>query len=952
MTMPKIVGRLSAVIGIALFASTANAAPPPADTVIGNQAAATYESGGRSFSVQSNVVETVINEVYGIDIEADQTKSGAPGGFVFFPHIVTNNGNTEDVINLATDQAGGAGPDDFTFSSLVIYADIDEDGVPDNLTEIIATPALASGGTFGIVVRAQLPATVTNGESSDFSITATSQGDNTQTDVNVDTVTSTTGSVMDLIKNQTLQNDADGDGVFSQGDTVRVTFTYQNNGIADATDVLITDLLPAQNVDGAPITLTYVAGSGRWSDSGALALTDVNSDPGEQTNGQGHSISYDFDDTTPNTVTAGIDVVPAGRSGTLTFDYVITAAPGGTFINFGTVSANGDGPTDSNDSLITIGSTFDLTIADAEALTPSAIGDAVGDDDGTNLGGITSGTDDDATLNDIVDESTDVFPGQSLAFAFVVTNHSDATDTITLNVANNSFPNGTVFDLVGADGVAPLVGNTITLPASDGAPGGDDVEVIQVIARLPLTTPVTAAPANFDAVITASSSNSPGTTNAAQLLFSGAVLAPPVDLENTVCTGAAPCATGNGNVDNGGSPWNTVAVSPGDTAVFGLRVTVEAGAPANAFDLQASTDQTFGSTTLPAGWIVEFFDTSGNQMTSTGTLSPTPGSSASIDFEARVTVPASAAALPSQNVYFRAVSPTNGASDVKLDAVTVNEIADVSIQGDVSVQAAPGGIVVISHTITNNGNSTVTGGAISISGTGPAGNETDGLSDDPFTDGGMAAALYYDANNDGVLDAADPLIADISQIPGGLAPGGQARVFVRVQVPSTASTGLIETGDVAVGVSLTTASGTVTDSVPANNEVTDTVTVVSGDVALLKEQALDVACDGTADGAFTVVTQNAEPGYCVAYRITAENTGSDDAENVVIYETTPDFTTYATCGGACGAEYSVNGGAGTAVSVAPADGGTGAITTTAPNAGFILAPGGRAILTFTVRIDN
>ena len=251
---------------------------------------------------------------------------------------------------------------------------------------------------------------------------------------------------------------------------------------------------------------------------------------------------------------------------------------------------------------------------------------------------------------------------------------------------------------------------------------------------------------------------------------------------------------------------------------------------------------------------MQFFNSVGAQISNSGLI--TAGASA--DIEARVVVPADAtpALTPGQSIYFRAISPTTGVSDTKLDAVIVNEIVDVSIQSNGSVQAAPGGIVDVAHTLTNNGNSTITDGLISIT--------------DPFT--GMAATLFYDTNNNGALDAGDPVIDNINDIAGGLASGATARIFVRVQVPATIVAGVVEQGTITVASALTSASGAVVDGTTANNAVIDTITIVSGDLTLLKEQALDAACDGVADGAFTQSQQAADPGNCIMYRITATNT--------------------------------------------------------------------------------
>jgi len=913
-----------AVSALALIAAAATAAPPPADTVIGNQAAATYESGGETFTVQSNLVETVVNEVYGLDLTNDQTKNGAPGGFVFFPHTITNNGNTDDVFDLTTATAGGT--DNFALTNVEVFPDADQDGVPDSLTPIAITPAVLAGETFGVVIRATVPASANPNEVTDFTLTATSQNDATQTQTNTDIVDITTDGIIDVQKDQVLAADADGDGAFSIGDTVSVTLTYSNTGIGDATGVILTDDLPIANDNGDPITLTYSVGSGIWSDAPGTVLTEAAGNV-EATNGQGTSLEFEFDGTT--LVTAELDTVQAGRSGSVSFDYVITAAPDGQFENIASVTTDTQSPTTSNGSPINVAPTAIFVLADAAA-TAATPGSGI---DGANLnGGDASTTDDDAAQDDNTTDTDDAYLGQSVAFDLVLTNLGNATDTFSIDVTNTDFPVGTIFDIVSSDGTTPLVGDEVLVPAGSATH-------IQVIARFPTDqAAAVAGPADFDAVITATSQADPALTNTTGVAFDGALLAAPVDLENTDGAGTITGGTGNGAVDDGGDPWNTVTLRPGETATFPLRISVAAGAPANSFDLLASTAGSFASTSLPTGWAVTFYDSAGAQVTNTGALVPTTGAAAVYDYEARVQVPAGEApvAAPGQNIYFRAESPSNGASDSKLDAVIVSEVVDLQIEADTLVQAAPGGTAVIAHTITNLGNSEVTGGSLTLGAT------------DPFTDEGMTASVYHDTNGDGVFDAGDQLITDISDIPGGIAAGDQARVFIRVQAPSTTALGVVETGDLVIGDQLTTPSGTVSDEDLSNNSVLDTISIVSGDVSVSKLAAVDEDCDGTPESAFSPAAQPADPGACITYQVTADNTGSTDADAVIITDATPAWTTYETCAAtACQAVLTIDGAAATPTT--PADEAAG---TVASGAGFTLAPGSRAVLTFTVQIDE
>jgi uncharacterized repeat protein (TIGR01451 family) len=128
----------------------------------------------------------------------------------------------------------------------------------------------------------------------------------------------------------------------------------------------------------------------------------------------------------------------------------------------------------------------------------------------------------------------------------------------------------------------------------------------------------------------------------------------------------------------------------------------------------------------------------------------------------------------------------------------------------------------------------------------------------------------------------------------------------------------------------------------------DTTTVILGDLELLKEQALDADSDGVADGAFTTVPLSARPGESILYRITATNTGSANATDIVISDTTPTSTTYAPAnGGSAVAAISGDGTVNT-IDSAPAGGTNGSFEF---NIGT-LAPGESAVIGFGVPIDQ
>ncbi len=926
-------------LGLALMALGAMAAPaaaqaPAANATIGNQAIATYENAvGETIEVRSNLVETTVNQVAGVTVVADQTKNVAIGGKVFFPHTITNNGNGADTYTVGAVDDNGIGDFDITAANISIYPDADTDGVPDTLTPITVTPSIAAGGVYGVVIEVNVPTTVAAGESESITLTATSQTDGTVSDTSQDTIVITGNAIIDLTKSMTP-------ATVSPGDTVTVTLSYQNNGLADATTVTISDALPSG--------LTYVTNSATWSDAVGTSLTDVD-DGAEATNGVNNTLALDFNVTAANTVTAVINSVPAGRSATITFEATVDGGVSGTIANTASFTvANGD-PGTSNQAVITVNDSLGVTVADRSASAEGTT-DLADTDLDTR---VVSATDTDGSDNDIVTEDgtngtfdadgnsvNDSFPqGGVVPFQFVLTNHSNIPQVFNLSVANDggqtigsgtAFPAGTTFSFTDASGV-PLTdsdgdGNPdISLSVNAGA--NEDVGVFTLRADLPETStdPVTRAitdPA-WDATVTVRASDDDTVLNRSVASLTAEVVGAVVDIEN-----AGGLADGSAVTNTGGAPWTEDAVDPGQTASFTI-VVENNGPAASSYDLDFSGSNFSASTGLPAGWTVRFLDGSSSVVSNTGLI----GSQSSATFTAEVTVPVDAPA-GDQDIYFRALSPTNGSSDIKMDRVVVNEVIDVRITPDRSSQAAEGGTVVMSHTITNDSNITITEGAITLAG---------------YSD--FAGTLFLDDGN-GTLDGADTVIDNFDDINAGagLAPGQTVTIFNRVQVPANATAGQQETGTITLANALN--SNNATDGDPANNVVLDVVTVVSGDLTVIKYQVVDANCThnggaGFVAGDFSQTASTADPGDCIRYRITAENTGTADALNVTISDQTPSFTSVEVCAGDI-CDVFTSGPNAPSVDTNPGDEGTGTLVVSYG----ALAPGQIAELRFTVQIDE
>ncbi|MBU0654645.1 MAG: DUF11 domain-containing protein [Gammaproteobacteria bacterium] len=816
-----LVGVLSPSLGWALTA---------ADTMIKNQASATFkDETGTVYSVTSNMVETLVQQVAGLELNQSQSKLASAGGTVEFPHTVTNTGNGDDSYNLS---GSNLGSDDYDFSNVIFYADANQDGQADDLASpITQTPVLKAGESFSFVSIASVPASVSSGNTGQYSLTGGSVHTPAATVSNTDTANITDQAIVDVTKALSAAAGKAGSGNYT------VTLRYHNRSQVSAANVAILDALPAG--------MEYVPGSARWSESGVTILTDV--DPTDM-QGSVQTIRYcaydsscsgiaeaqqDVDSDTTNQVTAVISEVAPDSRGEVRFEVRI---------------ANGQLPA-------VLVNTAEYEYYDGAATTDRFPTNSVRFDVTQVAGVITNGSNA-SNVNGTNEpiEAGGILQNGAAVFHDFVWNTGNGPDSFDLTLTGSSFPAGTVFQLYHTDGYTPMLDNNgNSIPDTGTRAAGSVYEVV-----LKAILPPGASGGDYSVTLVATSFRNAGKSDPA-INHLTSITANGVDLTNNAALGNAGVAGAGAGPE--ANAVTTNIVMPGATTRFTLYVN-NTSASADNFDLSASTDSSFATIAVPAGWKVTFMDDAGNAIANTGIMA---ANSAKLVY-ADVRAPADAG-VGLASLYFRVISPVTGATDIKHDAITVGEVGDVVLSPDNQGQLLPGGVIVYSHWLVNQGN--IDQDNVTFS----------------FNDGsdGWQSLLYADTDGNGVLSGGDARLSAIAN----LAVGESRLIFAKVHAAATLPMG-------AINVTTITASW---NGGADSNSATDTTMTNRSDISIRKEQAPDANCNGSPDAAFSYSHFAAGPGECIIYRLTAVNTGAETMHNVRIQDKTPAYTSFITAGG-------------------------------------------------------
>lgn len=920
--LSQLASAVAVVLGGITLLPAAHAAAPAAGASISNIAVANYtDATGAPKTVNSNEVRTTVLQVASFTLVADRTALATPNSTVNLSHTLTNTGNGTDTFTIALANIANT-IDDIDLSGLEVYIDANGDGVPDNTTNVTSV-TLAPGESVNLIVVGTTPVTAQSGNQAQVTISATtaqplapSQVAAGATISNTDTVTITGGGVISVVKSANVATIADMTDETAR--TITYTLRYTNSGNATATNVVLTDVLPTNT--------TYKPDSARWSTSGNTVLTIAD--------------DLDLFKLDSGTLTFNVGSVPANTTGTVTFQVVVNAnAPVGDVLNVAQFAYDPDG-SGVGQPAVPATNTNQVPVA-VPARRTGSINDATNDPfaDGqlAGNGAIVSPTDQlgAGVVNDAQIISS-IAQGASATFRTYVHNTGNLAQVF--EVLLPTIPAGATVQLFQADGVTPLTNVSGTTAVDIGPiPVGQTRELV-VVVSLPNTTSGTGpGGAGFVTRVEVRPVGAAPNVRDTTTLTIAEVMAARVDLTDD--------SVDHTNVDGNGDPIIDAANGEGatGTAIIDRATTTPTNAvtfPLGVFNGSNSPDN-FNLTVpnLPAGWTAVFLDANGNAVTNTGNIPA--GTEASLTVV--ITPPAGTAAI-AYPIDFTIASPVSALTDTMRNQVTVTEVRQLSLVPNRTGQVAPGGTIVYSHTLTNNGNtaegSTVDNGLnISFAQAGGAGTFT----------GNVTVAV--DLNNNNLIDADEIVTAgDLKQrLPAGLAAGASATILVQVQAPAGALPGQENRTTATV-----TATGNINTVVPpAAVQVLDVTTVTAGQIRLVKTQALDHDCDGTLSSgnpatpaAYTQGVIEAQPGQCVVYRIVATNEGNATVTDVIVTDATPAFTTI----NRRLAPTIVNvvvAPAGNGVS-APADGTTGTVRYDVGS----LAPAATAQLDFGVQIDE
>lgn len=804
------------------------------NSIISNMAVGEYSEEGSTVVqvARSNLVQTTILPVYSLNLVAANNKTVVAGQTVYFNHILTNTSNETDQYTFTVSNNPTGDDFDFVNSSLMVYLDANNDGIPDG--SAITGYTLGAGQSVGLIVAASIPNTITTGKVANLTLMVTSANGASGTNSNVDKATVTDQSTL-VVRKKFSQITA------ANGDVVTIRLDYQNPTNTIVPTATLTDTLGSN--------LTYEVNTGKWNGVTVYDAVGGTADP--------TGINYSV---TSNVVTATLTNIPANTIGYIEFNVKINKSIAGKIENV--INVTGLTTDTSNTAVVNVAPVYAVKMN----------GSASNVSDNTNT--ITASA---------------VPQGGELKFTNYVWNIGNTTDRFNLTLTNSTFPTGSQIEFYRADGVTPLLdSNGDGIPDTGLLSAGVNLPIV-VKVRLPSSYAVT-TDTTFEVSPQAQSLGDISKTSLIkdQGNLLATTVARLVDLTNSPENNGL----GNGNVNNAGNPWKTVIAATstnpvaGGQAIFPLKVS-HTGI-GTEYLLSANSTSNFTSLTLPNGVNRVRFYVSGNGSncnvmgSETGkTIYLNNGESQLICAVVEVDQLNNSVTTP---IYFRALSTSfvsgnnssNPSQDIIMDAITiqsVNSVAKVEFTPNSRGQVSPLGTVIYSHLLTNNTDVDYTGNYSFLS------------NNDQVE---FNSTLFYDVNGNGVFDAGDLVMRSLADLPGGkLAAHTQVKLLL--QVKNLVANNIAQANTTTINL-----TNNVNGQVLAS--ITDVTTVNQRQLKLSKLQARDFDCNGTADESYTTNSLNIGKqangqGQCVLYKVILTNTSATAMSTAFTFrDMTPAYT--------------------------------------------------------------
>lgn len=677
------------------------------NSIISNMAVGEYSEEGSTVVqvARSNLVQTTILPVYSLNLVAANNKTVVAGQAVYFNHILTNTSNETDQYTFTVSNNPTGDDFDFVNSSLMVYLDANNDGIPDG--SAITGYTLGAGQSVGLIVAASIPNTITTGKVANLTLMVTSANGASGTNSNVDKATVTDQSTL-VVRKKFSQITA------ANGDVVTIRLDYQNPTNTIVPTATLTDTLGSN--------LTYEVNTGKWNGVTVYDAVGGTADP--------TGINYSV---TSNVVTATLTNIPANTIGYIEFNVKINKSIAGKIENV--INVTGPTTDTSNTAVVNVAPVYAVKMN----------GSASNVSDNTNT--ITASA---------------VPQGGELKFTNYVWNIGNTTDRFNLTLTNSTFPAGSQIELYRADGVTPLLdSNGDGIPDTGLLAANTNIPVV-VKVRFPSSYTVTTNTV-FEVTPQAQSVGDGGKTSTIKDQGTLTPVSQLVDLTNADNTGL-----GNGAVDNSGAAWKTITVKSSDNAVTGGQVifplTVKHTGVGTEYLLSANASSDFSSMTLPAGVNrVRFYASSngtdcsvlGNEIGKTRYLND--GQSQFVCAVVEVDKVNNDVTVP---IYFRVISTSfvgagNPAQDTIKNAVeiqSVNAKPQLEFTPDLYGQVAPLGTVVYRHLLTNPAATDFTGSYGFIINN---------------SESSFNSVLFLDVDGDGKFSSGDLNIRTLADLPGG-----------------------------------------------------------------------------------------------------------------------------------------------------------------------------------------